>query len=97
MRLTVTLDYDVVQLLEHAARARGRSKKHIVNEALRQLLTGIAPAQPVPEETVTRPVAEPPVPRPADRSDQDALNAALATYFGLPALPPRLYLVKSER
>ncbi|MQY29925.1 ribbon-helix-helix domain-containing protein [Nocardia aurantia] len=97
MRLTVTLDSDVVELLEQAARAGGRSKKHIVNEALRQLLTGIAAPVPEPAEPAPRPVFEPPAPRVADRSDQDALNAALAHYFGLPAPPPRLHLIKSER
>ncbi|MCX4097228.1 CopG family transcriptional regulator [Nocardia sp. alder85J] len=106
MRLTVTLDHDVLVLLENAARARGRSKKHIVNEALRQLLTG-APGEPAARAgdlppgvvALTPRPADPPAPGPvrrADHSDRDALNAALAHYFGLPALPPRLYLVESE-
>ncbi len=42
MRTTLTLDDDVVALIQRQARNRGDSFKHIVNEALRRGLTSAA-------------------------------------------------------
>jgi hypothetical protein len=49
MRKTLTLDEDVVQLLECVRQKRRASLKEVVNEALRQGLVGIStPAVPQP-------------------------------------------------
>ncbi|MGY2061106.1 hypothetical protein ACW9HQ_40075, partial [Nocardia gipuzkoensis] len=49
MRLTVTVDHDVALLLEEAVRRERRSKKRIVNDALRRALTGAQLAEPAAE------------------------------------------------
>ena len=53
MRTTLTLDPDVAALAQRMQRARGRSFKAIVNEALRQGLRAMAdpPSRPVTYST----------------------------------------------
>ncbi|QSB14947.1 hypothetical protein JQS43_00685 [Natronosporangium hydrolyticum] len=60
MRTTLTLDRDVVQLLEDAIHRERRPMKQVVNDALRQALgpTGTADAEPYhlqPHESALRP------------------------------------------
>ncbi|QIS10336.1 CopG family transcriptional regulator [Nocardia arthritidis] len=91
MRLTVKLDYDVAQLIESTANKAGRSKTRIVNDALRQAL---APLAEQPATSASCQVEIPP--RPADESDHAAITEAMARYFGLPAPPPLLRVVRNE-
>ncbi|MEC3918635.1 CopG family transcriptional regulator [Nocardia sp. CDC160] len=102
MRISVALDPDVVVLLEEAARRQRRSKRQVVNDALRQALSsddgsllvqpGIAQVEPDPTPAVeTRDRRHS-----ADLSDEEALRVALARIFGLELPTPRLYVVKSE-
>ncbi|RDI64366.1 hypothetical protein [Nocardia pseudobrasiliensis] len=98
MRLTVTVDHDVALLLEEAVRRERRSKKRIVNDALRRALAGAEPAEPAVEPE--RPVPldphtdAPALVRAADESDEEAITVALARYFGFEPPAPRLYVVK---
>ena len=96
MRMTVSLDDDVARLLDDAARSRRRSKRELVNEALRQALPALAEAS----APVERPVELPPPAAPDEvylgRSDQDAIDTALARYFGLSAPGPRLHVVRND-
>ncbi len=94
----MTVDHDVALLLEEAVRRERRSKKRIVNDALRRALTGAELAAPAAEPD--RPVSldphtdAPALVRAADASDEQAITVALARYFGLEPPAPRLYVVK---
>ncbi|MGH3955122.1 ribbon-helix-helix domain-containing protein [Mycobacteroides salmoniphilum] len=97
MRLTVTLDYDVAALLDEVVCKEQRSKKHIVNEALRHALQEFVGSSPVAsDESAANPLIDPQtLVRPIGQSDQQVLSVALAHYFGL-CLPPQLYLVRND-
>lgn len=105
MRMTVTLDYDVAELIERAAHSQRRSKKSVVNEALRRALSESvatpsrqdsgsrrADAASMTEVRTGRPLAGWQV----DVEDYRAISEALTRYFGLPAPPPHLYLVRDS-
>ncbi|MBY8864052.1 ribbon-helix-helix domain-containing protein [Nocardia sp. CA2R105] len=103
MRMTVALDHDVVVLLEEAVGRQRRSKRHVVNDALRQALSRNDDPSPTPPET-NRALSEPDLTlkidpqdpaRLADRSDEEAISVALAHFFGLTLPTPRLYVVKN--
>src|SRR6266702_3556185 len=84
MRMTVTLDHDVALLLENAVRSTGRSKRDIVNEALRRAMPTVVDASSPPAPRRGREgVPVPPLEIDQHDSDQEAIDAALAHYFGL--------------
>lgn len=105
MRMTVNLDYDVALLLENVVRSTGRSKRDVVNEALRRALPTVVDASSPPAPRRGRggtPV--PPLDIDQHHSDEEAIAAALAHYFGLTApgqyspAPPahRLRVVRND-
>jgi hypothetical protein len=57
MRTTVTLDPDVVRLIEQAMAAHGQSFKHVLNQAVRRGLANVVEDRPEPPfEWTARPM-----------------------------------------
>jgi hypothetical protein len=63
MRTTVTLDPDVMRLVEDAVHEQRRSRKHVINDALRRALTpqdrDQEPYELIPHHAVVQPGIDP--------------------------------------